>query len=1541
MNDTAAKVNYIAEYLSSYQAKVATLNSLGLFDEAKHFEIFAIQLARLWLNKDFKNCNETRSNEPYVDLVSEEGDIYIQVSADSTPGTKIRKTIEKIEKSEFKKTIKKLYFILLNDYNSNYLTLEKEYDYFSKENIITPKCILAKAQEGKGSFLDDLYGLVYKNFSILETELQKYDGALKRSSFDVEQLNATIGEGFICNIESKIEELEKLNSKNTFILGPAGIGKTAFCKLYLQGKSCLYIRAEVFAEERNLNNIWFFDLDTIFSYLGEKSLSIFIDSLESLSDCLDKNNNLQYFLRVCEKYPTIKVYMTCREINSSSFFTIQQQFNCKTLYINKIAEEEINSLKEKYPFIGDFENILGKELFRTPWYLNMILAMSGESVDVSTVRDFRQKIWDKVVCKKGSHASLRRDTISRIIAERASKKSVYVFKEDYDLSAISELISDDILIENEDKTKIRIKHDIFEDIFFEKEIDKIYELSKHDNNIFWTKLLELGECIYRRYQIWVESKMFEKTGNCTLLYDIILSVDSPKMLVENTIAAIVKSNDGKNFFEELKGYLETQENDDLLKKFIKITNLYAFQINKNNVKDLTLYPLGQARKFLIEIIYKYHIYDQVDCAKDIIKLIENYSAYSGEKAPELHFDAAKNVLMYYINEKFSSISRSSKYTALRNAIKLLYRFSSCAKEEIIQIWTKLKSWLKSTNDDERWCAIYILQDTLEYGNFELIRNMTGEICDLADFFWRYEYHHQPEDEEIFMYRSREDASRFYAWGLSGEYSNYVFNPNHNRLFLINSFVYALLQIDLVSGIKFIVEFINECVNIFEKSNPNTLSIYSLIIEDVTKSFYGHESFWMAFRGGTTFPEIIPNMLMCLEYYLIEGLPKILQLKDCRPYYIIFREYVFAHANNIFFFPIIFSLAEKYYAQLQDYAIPLLTNPNFIIFDLHRKVQENSFSGLNCIGLMHKNDNKLLKDFNNQEFRQRTLQDYAITLQFNFQYRGKVLEIIDKLYSDIGNEDAVALLNIQKMDLRKAVIYETDNPGEYIVEGKFEGKPKEIVEENAKIQEPIKKLIFEINSFIDDTTNCERADLNKLTAILDSIILYDITQISINGLNNHVKILILLALANQELDQEPRERYIRYMLGFLDGLIDMDQLAVPGMNDIFQKIKIFEKNEYIAIWKQLDFDISEELKEVIRYKIFQILLQGEKTDTLIGITRYYLSENSILEAELRKCLFLIAEDECDKRVAYYKKERIKKYQYDYFERFRTFYKGDAEVDECKIVSKEFVDDNLCYAISNYNLSVLNAKDYNILEKLYSGLKLHYEKHDHRDRINYYSSYNLHCCFFRNLIIDKQHADKVLDLLFKEPINISHDLVKFIQRIFEPLSVKFFDGYNNREIRNHIIYILGKLKKYLSTESLKKAFSNCALLTCSEYAGDWSLCKTNYLPSDKLFINKLLLEYGKYSPEQAIRNIYQLQPKELLPEVLIGLNSFVNHNTENMATTVLKSKQCLIEILSIALIEYKKELQNNKKYEEAFEGILSFLISLSIPEAAILLDDYRVY
>ena len=62
MKNVSQKVNEIAEYLSSYKQKVSLLNKLGLFDEAKHFELFALQIAELWFKEKFKNltCAELR-----------------------------------------------------------------------------------------------------------------------------------------------------------------------------------------------------------------------------------------------------------------------------------------------------------------------------------------------------------------------------------------------------------------------------------------------------------------------------------------------------------------------------------------------------------------------------------------------------------------------------------------------------------------------------------------------------------------------------------------------------------------------------------------------------------------------------------------------------------------------------------------------------------------------------------------------------------------------------------------------------------------------------------------------------------------------------------------------------------------------------------------------------------------------------------------------------------------------------------------------------------------------------------------------------------------------------------------------------------------------------------------------------------------------------------------------------------------------------------------------------------------------------------------
>ena len=80
MRDSAERIRFIADYLSSYKTKIESLNKNGLFDAATLYELFASEVCRLWFGQAFKNLNTIRANYPYVDLQSEDEAIYVQVT---------------------------------------------------------------------------------------------------------------------------------------------------------------------------------------------------------------------------------------------------------------------------------------------------------------------------------------------------------------------------------------------------------------------------------------------------------------------------------------------------------------------------------------------------------------------------------------------------------------------------------------------------------------------------------------------------------------------------------------------------------------------------------------------------------------------------------------------------------------------------------------------------------------------------------------------------------------------------------------------------------------------------------------------------------------------------------------------------------------------------------------------------------------------------------------------------------------------------------------------------------------------------------------------------------------------------------------------------------------------------------------------------------------------------------------------------------------------------------------------------------------------
>lgn len=78
-------------------------NKNGLFDAAKMFELFAVEVCNVRFGQKFSNLNVETATYPYVDLISENRAFLVQISTDQDVPTKIRSTLEKMRDSKDKK----------------------------------------------------------------------------------------------------------------------------------------------------------------------------------------------------------------------------------------------------------------------------------------------------------------------------------------------------------------------------------------------------------------------------------------------------------------------------------------------------------------------------------------------------------------------------------------------------------------------------------------------------------------------------------------------------------------------------------------------------------------------------------------------------------------------------------------------------------------------------------------------------------------------------------------------------------------------------------------------------------------------------------------------------------------------------------------------------------------------------------------------------------------------------------------------------------------------------------------------------------------------------------------------------------------------------------------------------------------------------------------------------------------------------------------------------------------------------------------------
>ena len=355
MLNSNERMDFIIEYMSSYDEKIKMANKNGLFDAAKMFELFAIEVCNVWFGQKFSNLNDETATYPYVDLISENRELLVQVSTVQDVPTKIKTTLEKIRDSKDKKCsdLKNIVFFVLSN---NSIDKVREYSgdnqigsisFTIKDNLITTNDIITKAQNDL-NFQKKLYKVLkdeYENFNI---NIRKFKGALELSNSGLKNIEGLINGEYEIDRNEFLEKITKDNERYISIQGGAGSGKSVLCKKHVENeKLVLYARAERFLEENHIDDIWGCCIQDVLECINGKKLIFFIDALEFIADCAEtKFELLQYLYDMAAEYQNVYIVTSCRTSDKNAFIKLETNFSIKIYEVGDITEDELALLAE-------------------------------------------------------------------------------------------------------------------------------------------------------------------------------------------------------------------------------------------------------------------------------------------------------------------------------------------------------------------------------------------------------------------------------------------------------------------------------------------------------------------------------------------------------------------------------------------------------------------------------------------------------------------------------------------------------------------------------------------------------------------------------------------------------------------------------------------------------------------------------------------------------------------------------------------------------------------------------------------------------------------------------------------------------------------------------------------------------------------------------------------------------------------------------------------------------------------------------------------
>lgn len=1574
------RMEFIIEYISSYEQKIRVANKNGLFDSAKMFELFAQEICGIYFNQKFHNLNNSRCNFPYFDLISDDGKKYIQVSTTVDISTKIKKTLENIKNSKEEKYSKisdAYFFVLHND------TVKRVRNYIGKnqignipfdksKNLVTTQDIVTKAQNDL-NFQENIYTILKKEFENFNEIARKFSEAVDCSkNVGLKSIDTKINNEYEIDRSNLLKRIKEDNNKFISIQGMAGSGKSVLCKKYLEGEELvLYARAERFVEESHLEDIWNFDIKIMLEFLNGKKIIFFVDALEFIADASKSKLELfESLYDIVSKYENAFIITSCRTTDKNAFIKLESNYTIKSYDVGEITEEELRLIKEKYPVINRLSQSNSyKDLFKIPFYINIVLTYSINLDTVDNINKLRNYIWENIICMKSNAKNYNikisdiTKTIKEIVFDRAKNFSLGIDESKFDSNILSALISEGIIISN--KEGIRLKYDIFEDICFECFFDKEFKSCKGKYDAFYKKIESMGRCVYRRYQIWISNKLFSKDNQDKFIHCLIFSNDISDEWKKQTEIGITKSNYNDNFFEEKKYDLL---DNGLIEEFIDIINIYCFTIKLDGLNSeypqLILVPTGKGRNNIIKIIAQEKLYLNSNLNKEnVVKLCLDYSNQNDNL---LDIDILVcSILEYYVDKSLDKVGSGffNIVEEIDKCLQVLFKLSRSCLQWLKDLIFKLLKYYSENSNQYHRASEDILEWITENAHYNLVKELPNEMCNIANTLW----FEKDSKNKIYYHESMESD-----YGLCDDY-RYSFQTLNS-----NTLLWNLFRMNFYTGLDWAIDFINKSVDIYaSKYSDNVIKTKIQFVDTgKTMEYYGNNNMWLANTRDGYVPNLLCDIVANIKYSIISFVNQNLNDKETVEKVLEdIKNKIYSKSNNIILLTVIESLGLYFSDEFPGYALDLASSIDIINWDTHRYslYLKNPQSQLLLKSLLIKVGLPELKyRYELEEKCGVHIEDYVAKSQLCYGpiIKRKAYKILDYLYSIINNDEknATDYLQIQKMDMRGAKVTKIDN-NMIALESEITGAAKKVTDLHEKENKIYKELNEQISKYIEDKQN-NKNNLESLIQCINKLfmLLKDGHEKFI-GYETILICLIAIALKDEKLSKIERTNYCNYWISGIEKILN---------NDSF----IFEFQLISILISQLYEKVENETKNNIKLIIIKCVVNNENDGIIEKLQKYiikYLQDDFNLSRIVFNTIIKLSEDEMNhqKYNAKYVTENNFKFIANVTPKLNGIDMQLKENNESTYESKynQIMNDYLFnekelnlseFKIDNYDMQLLSRivncgitlkdKDFkNVLKELLKCMiKIWDFCKDNRyyhEIIDTYQEFTFINFIQQELVYSVEYSEEIIDFLFN---NVNFNIfqkatIEFYQNIMSGFISEFYDSYNNKSRRNICKKKILEIEKRvgnIENENVKKELYKCLFFNSSRNCRwDPFKIKTEYSYEDKIFLNNQFSKYGGYHVKDAFRSLYLLNINELLPEILISIRDILLQNKENEKIFKLELKgdgERIINMIIVkSFVNFADKIKLDANLVEAYEDVLSILISQNNEIAGVLLDEFRVH